>query len=397
MSRFPRICAAIGTVALVSAAFGLAGRLIAPPADAPSGFAALAEEASSPEEQITAGKRPLGLGRPALPEEIAAWDIDIRPDGAGLPDGSGTVAEGETIYVEQCAVCHGDFGEGIGRWPVLAGGKGTLAGDDPVKTVGSYWPFLSTVYDYVRRAMPFGNAQSLSDDEVYALTAYILYLNFIVEDPDFELSKSTFAKITMPNHGRFFMDNREEAEFESFKRAPCMSDCKESVEITMRSQVLDVTPDDEAARKRRQSVTDSSAEDAAADKAGASTEKPKADEQKLASAPADTAPDPDLVAKGETVFRQCKACHQVGEDAKNRVGPHLNDVFGRQIAGVDGFRYSPAFKDKADKDFKWTEETLAAYLKDPRGYIKGTRMAFAGLKAQEDIAAVIAYLKRFEK
>ncbi|MFH1517471.1 MAG: c-type cytochrome, partial [Pseudomonadota bacterium] len=118
-----------------------------------------------------------GLGRVAMADEIAAWDIDIRPDGTGLPEGKGTVAEGEPIFAENCAVCHGDFGEGAGRWPVLAGGQDTLLRDRPVKTIGSYWPYLSTVFDYVRRAMPFGDARSLSDDDVYALTAYLLYLN----------------------------------------------------------------------------------------------------------------------------------------------------------------------------------------------------------------------------
>ena len=105
------------------------------------------------------------LGRTALPEEIAAWDIDVRPDGRGLPKGSGKVADGETLYADQCAACHGDFGEGKDRWPVLVGGQKTLKSDNPVKTIGSYWPYASTVFDYVRRAMPFGNAQSLSADD----------------------------------------------------------------------------------------------------------------------------------------------------------------------------------------------------------------------------------------
>ncbi|MEM6944413.1 MAG: cytochrome c, partial [Pseudomonadota bacterium] len=121
-----------------------------------------------------------GLGREALPEEVSAWDIDIRPDGAGLPEGSGDVLTGEEIFAEQCAACHGDFGEGVDRWPVLAGGHETLADDRPVKTIGSYWPYLSTVYDYIYRAMPFGYAQSLAPDDVYAITAYLLYMNDVV-------------------------------------------------------------------------------------------------------------------------------------------------------------------------------------------------------------------------
>ena len=109
-------------------------------------------------------RRPSGSASAATakPEEIAGWDIDVRPDGQGLPPGKGTVKEGETLYMERCAACHGEFGESAGRWPILAGGAGTLASHDPVKSVGSYWPYASTVMDYIRRSMPFGNAQSLT-------------------------------------------------------------------------------------------------------------------------------------------------------------------------------------------------------------------------------------------
>lgn len=183
-----------------------------------------------------------GLGREATEEEIAAWDIDIRPDGAGLPEGRGTVLEGEETYVLYCAACHGDFGEGVGRWPVLAGGQDTLAEDRPEKTIGSYWPFLSTAYDYIKRAMPFGYAQSLTDDEVYAILAYLLYMNDVV-DEDFELSHENFADVRLPNEDGFFMDNREEEPFFG-PREPCMTDCKPGpAEVTMRARILDVTPD----------------------------------------------------------------------------------------------------------------------------------------------------------
>ncbi|HDZ73200.1 MAG TPA: cytochrome c, partial [Aurantimonas coralicida] len=170
-------------------------------------------------------------------------DIDVRPDGKGLPVGRGTVAEGEPIFTENCASCHGDFGEGRGRWPVLAGGFDTLTRQRPEKTVGSYWPYLSTVYDYVYRAMPFGNARSLSDDDVYALTAYILYLNDIVTDEEFELSNENFTTIEMPNVDGFIPDTREaEAHYQTSD--PCITDCKpEPAKVTMRAQVLDVTPD----------------------------------------------------------------------------------------------------------------------------------------------------------
>ena len=184
-----------------------------------------------------------GLGRPATEEEIAAWNIDVRPDGQGLPEGAGTVLEGEEVYFSQCATCHGDFGEGLGRWPVLAGGMDTLENDRPEKTIGSYWPHVTTVYDYIRRTMPFGNARSLSDDEVYAVTAYVLYLNDIVTDEEFELSAENLSMIELPNAGNFIEDNRFEEEHYADKD-PCMSDCGEGdAEITMRAQVLDVTPD----------------------------------------------------------------------------------------------------------------------------------------------------------
>ncbi len=187
-----------------------------------------------------AGK--LGLGRPATDDEVTAWDIDVRPDGKGLPTGSGTVADGEVLFTENCAVCHGDFGEGVGRWPILAGGQGSLKDERPEKTIGSYWPYLSTVYDYIRRAMPYGNARSLSNDDVYALTAYILYLNDLA-DEDFELSDKNFTDIHLPNEKNFIADDRQEEEHYASKGEPCMENCTgKPVEITMRARILDVTP-----------------------------------------------------------------------------------------------------------------------------------------------------------
>jgi len=209
----------------------------APAANQPAAETAMAFEAS---------QGAFGLGRKAMPDEIAAWDIDIRPDGTGLPDGKGTVAQGDPIYAESCAVCHGDFGEGAGRWPVLAGGQDTLLKERPVKTIGSYWPYLSTVFDYVRRAMPFGNARSLSDDDVYALTAYMMYLNDIVDDEEFELSKDNFTEMRLPNEANFMADDRLSEPHYAKDVEPCMSECKSGpVEITARAQVIDVTPDGE--------------------------------------------------------------------------------------------------------------------------------------------------------
>ena len=182
------------------------------------------------------------LGREATKEEVVAWDIDVRPDGQGLPEGKGTAAQGEEIWAEKCASCHGDFGEGVDRWPVIAGGADSLSSDNPVKTVGSYWPYLSTVFDYVNRAMPFTEARSLEPDEVYALTAYILLINDLADDENFELSKENFLKTRLPNEANFFADDRLKSPVFA-KTQPCMKDCKPEVKITGRARILDVTPE----------------------------------------------------------------------------------------------------------------------------------------------------------
>lgn len=204
-------------------------------------------------QQIAARQAPtsspkLGLGRPALPEEIKAWDTDVRPDGKGLPVGKGTAKQGDAIFQAQCATCHGEFGEGAGRWPVLAGGAGTLKADRPDKTVGSFWPDLSTVYDYIHRAMPYGNARSLSDDDVYALVAYILSMNDI-KDENFELNEKNFTSIKMPNANAFYDDDRETAEKQFWKKDPCMKDCRSAPKVTGRAISVDVTPDNKAGPK----------------------------------------------------------------------------------------------------------------------------------------------------
>mgnify|MGYP001057671119 CR=1 FL=1 len=323
-----------------------------------------------------------GLGRAALPEEVAAWNVDVSPDGTGLPEGSGSVEDGEMLFSESCAVCHGEFAEGVDNWPKLAGGQGTLDRKDPLKTVGSYWPYLSTAWDYVHRSMPFGNAQSLSADETYAIVAYILYSNDLVDD-DFVLSKENFLEVEMPNADGFIIDDREEAE-KSFWGEPCMTDCKSEVKITMRAAVLDVTPDEEGA------------EEASMDEG--TTETPAAEEAKAepAAAPAEEAVaalDADLVATGEKVFKKCKACHQVGDGAKNKTGPILNGIYNSAVASVDGFKYSKTFKSMAEEGMVWDDANLAGFLAKPRKFAKGTKMSFAGLKKDKDIAAITEYLK----
>ena len=319
-----------------------------------------------------------GLGRPALPEEIAAWDVDVTPDGRGLPEGSGDAIAGEPLFEEACAICHGSFAEGVDNWPKLAGGNGTLAHEDPLKTVGSYWPYLSTVWDYVHRSMPFGAAQTLSADDTYAIVAYILYSNDLIDD-DFVLSKETFLEVEMPNADGFIIDDRAETEYAIWRTEPCMENCKEDVKITMRATVLDVTPEEEGA------------EDAAgeAEVVEASAEAPAEE------TPAAAALDMALVEEGEKVFRKCKSCHQVGDGAKNRSGPILNGIVGHPAGAVDGFRYSNVMADAGAGGLVWTEEELAAFLAKPKAYMKGTKMSFAGLRKDEDIAAVIEYLKSF--
>lgn len=141
------------------------------------------------------------LGRAATPTEIAGWDISIPPDGAGLPPGSGTALVGAAVYEQKCQSCHGVKGAGQPN-DRLVGGQGTLASKTPVKTIGSYWPYATTVFDYVRRAMPYMQPQSLSNDEVYAITAYVLYQNGIIGERD-EMNAQTLPRVKMPNRDNF--------------------------------------------------------------------------------------------------------------------------------------------------------------------------------------------------
>ena len=167
--------------------------------------AALAEQ---PARQPPA---PFGIGRPATPAEISAWDIDVGPDGVGLPPGRGTVQEGESTYAARCASCHGKTGkEGpndrlVGREP----GDAFPFGRDPQrpKTIGSYWPYATTVFDYIRRAMPPSAPGSLQSDEIYGLVAYLLFLNDLVP-ADAVMDAASLPKVVMPAHGRFVPDPR---------------------------------------------------------------------------------------------------------------------------------------------------------------------------------------------
>jgi S-disulfanyl-L-cysteine oxidoreductase SoxD len=146
------------------------------------------------------------IGTPVNATDIAAWNIDVAPDGHGLPPGSGDVATGARIFATKCAACHGAKGEGV-IGDRLTGGRGTLASANPVRTVGSYWPYATTLFDYIRRAMPYNAPQSLSADEVYALSAWILNQNGIVPE-DTRLDAHSLAAIRMPNRDGFVGDPR---------------------------------------------------------------------------------------------------------------------------------------------------------------------------------------------
>jgi cytochrome c len=232
-----------------------------------------------------------GYGETPTAEQVAGWDIDVRPDGQGLPPGSGSVADGEMLYEEKCAECHGSFGEGQGRWPVLAGGQGSLTHDRPDKTVGSYWPYASTLWDYIHRAMPFYAPQSLEDDEVYAIAAYVLYLNDIVDD-DFVLTQENLASIEMPNAGGFFgPDPRPDVQ-----NPLCMEDCKDpsDIRITWDSTALGVTP----------------TEHFKDDEGGGAGSGP-ATAEPAGSVPVARA-DTDLETGARVYAQACQACHAAG-------------------------------------------------------------------------------------
>lgn len=178
-----------------------------------------------------------GYGRAPTEAEIAGWAIAVRPDGQGLPAGKGSVSQGADIYADQCSACHGTFGEGEGRYPKLAGGD--LTGDRPEPTVGSYWPYATTLWDYINRAMPFPAPHSLSADQVYAITAYILNLNNIVPN-DFVADRTSLPKVKMPHHDAFlWKDPRPDTADKE-----CMTSCIDAtkVKIDSTAEGKDLTP-----------------------------------------------------------------------------------------------------------------------------------------------------------
>ena len=157
------------------------------------------------------------IGRDATTDEVRARDISVRPDGVGLPPGHGTPDEGGRVYAAKCSSCHGDHGEGTGHYPALVGGQGSLTSASPLRTVGSYWPYATTVWDHIHRTMPYTQPGTLTPDETYSLTGYILFLNGIVDERA-ELNEKTLPKVKMPNREGFVPDPRPDIPVKATKR-----------------------------------------------------------------------------------------------------------------------------------------------------------------------------------
>jgi hypothetical protein len=166
---------------------------------------------------VFAQVRRYNIGRDATTDEIRARDISVRPDGVGLPSGHGTPEEGRRVYVAKCSSCHGDHGEGTAHYPALVGGQGSLTSVKPLLTVGSYWPYATTVWDHIHRTMPYTEPGTLTPNETYSVTAYILFLNGIT-DEHVELNEKTLPKVKMPNRDGFVPDPRPDITLKARER-----------------------------------------------------------------------------------------------------------------------------------------------------------------------------------
>jgi len=256
-----------------------------------------------------------GFGKPATREEIAAWDIDVRPDGTGLPEGRGSVAQGQVLYDAQCASCHGTFGESTDYMP-LAGGVGTLGSDQPMRTTGSKLNHATTLWDYINRAMPFANPKSLAPDEVYAVTAYVLHLNDILP-ADATLDRVSIVGLKMPNRDGFTTDHG----FGSVGAKPdtrnvaCMRDCVREVRLS--SQMPDHARNDHGnLAEQTRAIGQGTKRNAAAP---ASTSVASA-----AVSPTTTADTGTRAALAKS--SGCTACHGATQKV---VGPAFRDIGGR--------------------------------------------------------------------
>jgi len=262
-----------------------------------------------------------GFGTPATPQQIRAWDIDVRPDGAGLPLGRGTVAQGQTIYDTKCATCHGTFGEST-DYMVLAGGVGTLPSDAPLRTTGSKLNYATTLFDYIRRAMPFQAPKTLTDDEVYALTAYVLNLNDVLPS-DASLDRSSILSVRMPNrdgfttaHGMMKRDGKPDVV-----SVACMANCAAGIRLS--SQMPDY------ARDSHGNLADQTRPLGALEGVDTSVPPgmPAAKTAQVAQSSAPVAAGADLVKS-----LACSTCHGV---TRAIVGPAFRDV-ARKYAGDPG-------------------------------------------------------------
>jgi cytochrome c551/c552 len=259
---------------------------------------------------------PFGFGKAATKEEIAGWDIDVRPDGAGLPPGKGTVAQGQDIYDAQCASCHGTFGES-NDYMALAGGVGTLASDQPVRTIGSKLNYATTIWDYINRAMPFNSPKSLKVDEVYALTAYILHLNDLLP-ADAALDRASLIAFKMPNrdgntldHGMMSVKGKPDT-----KNVACMQNCVAEIRLSSEYPEYALDSHGNLAEQTR------SLGPVEGLKSG-----PKSGPKVAAAAPA-KGPDAAELAKASG----CTACHSPTQKV---VGPSFRDIAAKYAQDKD--------------------------------------------------------------
>ena len=283
---------------------------------------ALAQAGSTPAE----GGR-YGLGRAATPQEIAGWDIDVRPDGHGVKKGKGSVADGQDLYDAQCASCHGTFGES-NRYMAVAGGvkpedlktgrASALARPDGVRTVGTKLNYATTLWDYINRAMPWTNPQSLTPDQVYAITAYVLHLNEIVP-AEFELNDQNITKVPMPNrngmtteHGMLSVKGKPDVQ-----GTACMKDCVKGVKVTSELPEFARNQHGNLAEQKRPLGPTRGIDTTRYDPSGAAA---KAASPAVAAAPAVADPR-ELLTKNA-----CTACHGLTNKV---VGPGFNEVAAR--------------------------------------------------------------------
>lgn len=212
-------------------------------AGAAGAAAAIAAPAAAAPVEWTGPK--YGYGRIATAEEIEGWDRTVRAvDGKGLPPGKGNAEAGEEIYQSKCGVCHGDFGEGT-RYLALAGGQRTLATPEPVRTVGSFWPYAPGVFGYIYTSMPFGQAHSLTPDETYSIVAYIMYLNDLFpQDEDLDADK--LRAIKMPNRDGFIEADPRPDTPQPANGEPCMKDCRGGKPVVVLSRANDLNLDGSA-------------------------------------------------------------------------------------------------------------------------------------------------------